>query len=60
MSMVMNDGLEELMDAIELGEIFSLVKYLDRLGYRTKDINLELLKKINEDFNKYLSENNIP
>lgn len=56
----MNGGLEELMDAIELGEIFSLVKYLDRLGYRTKDINLELLKKINEDFNKYLSENNIP
>jgi len=51
--------MEELMDAIELGEIFALIKYLDRLGFVTKEIDLAELHDINQDFNKYLRERGI-
>ena len=46
--------MEELMDAIELGEEFQLLKYLDKLGYNTKYISLESINTINEDIKTYL------
>ena len=55
----MINRMEELMDAIELGEVYALVKYLDKLGYNTKEVDLPELHDINQDFNKYLRERGI-
>lgn len=47
------------MDAIELGEVFALVKYLDKLGFVTKELDIAELHDINQDINKYLRERGI-
>jgi hypothetical protein len=41
--------LNELMEAINLSEVYRTVQYLDKLGYATKDIDIDELKCIASD-----------
>jgi hypothetical protein len=45
----MNDRLEELMDAIDLQDVFATAKYLDKLGFVVKDIDLDTLRLISQE-----------
>mgnify|MGYP003638858802 CR=1 len=51
--------MEELMDAIELGDVFQLIRYLDKIGYRTDKISLNKLHSIQQHINEYLSTEGI-
>lgn len=46
----MDDRLEELMDAIDLQDVFATAKYLDKLGFVVKDIDLDTLREIAKEF----------
>jgi len=41
--------MDELMDAIDLQDVFATAKYLDKLGFIAKDIDLETLKSISNE-----------
>ena len=42
-------NLDELMDAIDLTEVYETAKYLDKLGFVVKDIDMETLKEIGKE-----------
>lgn len=46
----MDDRLEELMDAIDLQDVFATAKYLDKLGFVVKDIDLDTLRELSKEF----------
>jgi len=43
----MNRRLDELMDAIDLQDVFATAKYLDQLGFIARDMDLETLRELN-------------
>ena len=43
------DRLEELMDAIDLHDVFATAKYLDKLGFSADKIDMKTLKCISQE-----------